>query len=332
MNDSTPDQSFGPTVRAALAEQGMSVRKLARRVHYDHAYVSRVLAGKQRPSAGLASRIDNTLDAGGALSTIAATLTPDDTDRLAHSSTHPSRVDAETVSALADVLAAQRRLEDVIGSRAVLPGTRAQLATVTRLAKEARGPHRENMVSVAAQWTQFTGWLSVALRRDRDALTLFDQAEELADEGGDATMAATATSFRGYIAWQQGRYPAMLRAAQGSLHTPGAHVAQHAFDTLQSAQALGALGERDTARRRLDEAAVLTEEAERQRDTTRPWHYYYTRPFFLLQVGIAYLNLGDCAEATDYLSDALNRLPEDQHEADWTGEYRDALAVAAEGR
>lgn len=46
---------------------------------------------------------------------------PEDRERVALAARHPRRVDAATVSALADVLTATHRLEDQSGSAEVLP-------------------------------------------------------------------------------------------------------------------------------------------------------------------------------------------------------------------
>src|SRR5690606_6468654 len=127
---------FAARARAAMQEQGLSVREAARRLNYDHAFLSRVLNGKQRPSAQLAQGLDDLVGAEGALTTLAATLTSDDRERIARSVAAPSRIDAATVHALADVLAAQRRLEDAVGPAVMLPATVAQLDTVAALARD----------------------------------------------------------------------------------------------------------------------------------------------------------------------------------------------------
>ncbi|WP_308437028.1 helix-turn-helix domain-containing protein [Streptomyces olivaceoviridis] len=44
---------FGSQVRTALKEQGKSLRGAAKELHYDVAYLSRVLNGKQAPSPEL---------------------------------------------------------------------------------------------------------------------------------------------------------------------------------------------------------------------------------------------------------------------------------------
>lgn len=88
-----------------------------------------------------------------------------------------------------------------------------------------------------AEWMSFVGWLHTAVRKDSRALALFADAEDLADEAGDGTIAATAASSRGYLAGLQGRPRGAIRASATALATPGADPTQHTYDLLQTAQA-----------------------------------------------------------------------------------------------
>ncbi len=63
------------------------------------------------------------------------------------------------VQALATVLAAQRRLEDSVGSAVVIPAVDAQVAEIERMVIDACGDVRPSLLNVAAQWSQFAGWL-----------------------------------------------------------------------------------------------------------------------------------------------------------------------------
>jgi transcriptional regulator with XRE-family HTH domain len=58
---------FGVVLRRVLPERGAGMRELARLVSCDHALISRLLSGRQPPSAGIAQRIDDVLRAGGEL-------------------------------------------------------------------------------------------------------------------------------------------------------------------------------------------------------------------------------------------------------------------------
>lgn len=64
-------EDFPARVRAALVAQGLSMRRAAKLLNYDVAYVSRVLNGKQAPSAQLASAFDKLLGADGDLESLA---------------------------------------------------------------------------------------------------------------------------------------------------------------------------------------------------------------------------------------------------------------------
>jgi hypothetical protein len=67
----TAMDDFAETLRALMAERGAGVRALARRVPCDHALVSRLSSGQQRPSAAMAVRLDELLAAGGRLAAAA---------------------------------------------------------------------------------------------------------------------------------------------------------------------------------------------------------------------------------------------------------------------
>lgn len=56
---------FAARARAALDAQGLSLGAAARELHFDVAYLSRVLNGKQTPSAQLAEGLDSLVGAGG---------------------------------------------------------------------------------------------------------------------------------------------------------------------------------------------------------------------------------------------------------------------------
>jgi transcriptional regulator with XRE-family HTH domain len=58
------DDSFTVRLAALMADRGLGVLALARKVPCDQAYISRVASGKQRPSRGLAQRLDEILGAG----------------------------------------------------------------------------------------------------------------------------------------------------------------------------------------------------------------------------------------------------------------------------
>ncbi len=149
-------------------------------------------------------------------------LNADDRSRVDRSTEQPSRVDAGTVEALGRVLAAYRRLDDVLSPESLIPATLAHVEDVTRMLKGARGPYREQLTAVASEFAQFGGWMLAQVRRDDEAVALLTQALELADAIDDGTLAAQALNFRGYLARRQGRQQGVARWYAAAAHTPGA--------------------------------------------------------------------------------------------------------------
>lgn len=316
---------FAETVRAALKAQGLSIRAASGAMSYDPSYLCRVLSGKQLPSPQLAESLDALLGTGGELTTLAVRLTEDGRERIAHAIEHPTRVDGPTVEALADLLAAQRRLDDTLGPAPLIRPVEAQTATLRSLLKAARGPHRDALAEVVAESVQFCGWLRASTRQDAGAVKLLTEAEELADEVGSGTLAAQALNFRGYIARQQGNPRGMVRWFSSAYYTPGASAPQRMGDAAQVVQGLGELGHTDDARRLLDEAMDLADAAQ---DTPPGTAYWLTPNFQRLNLGLANLGLRQYADAADHIRAGLAGLPSDQQRAPWTQEHRDALAEA----
>ncbi len=61
------ESNFGQELRRLRGAAGLSLRGLARQVHYDPGYVSKVENGAKKPTGELAAACDNTLETGGVL-------------------------------------------------------------------------------------------------------------------------------------------------------------------------------------------------------------------------------------------------------------------------
>lgn len=253
-------------------------------------------------------------------------ITPDEEERLTLAMAHPVRLDAAALDALASILASQRRLEDAIGPAALVDSVLAQTRSILVVLRQVTGSRHGELGRIVAEWATFAGWLHAALRRDGHALKLFGLAEDLADDFEHGTAAALATSFRGYVARQQGRPRAVVRAASAALATPGAHATQRTFDTLQAAQGYAALGEREEARRLLGTAAEMAEKT----GEPPPPIYWYSTPFFRLNIGVTHAGIGEYRDAADMLGSGLADMPSDQRAAEWLREYENAFAAAKE--
>jgi transcriptional regulator with XRE-family HTH domain len=253
-------------------------------------------------------------------------LTPDENERVSKVIERPTRLDAATIRSLSLVLAGQRRAEDVLGPEAIRVPMTLELKSLQDVLKETAGPQHDSLARLIAEWTNFVGWLHTATGKDSDALELFTTAEEITDEVENGTAAATATSFKGYVALLRGHPRKAIRESAAALATPGAHPTQHVYDLLQTAQAYAGLGGKKEAQKALAKASDLTTSAGEPPDSV----YWYTEPFFRLNIGLAQLGIGQHRAAADSLRTGITDIPEEQQSAEWMNEYLAALARAEE--
>jgi transcriptional regulator with XRE-family HTH domain len=338
---------FAARVRQALNERGMSIRGAAKQLNYDCAYLSRVLSRKQQPSLQLAIGLDKLLGTQGALARLATGLNPNEGARLMHGLRSPARIDAETVEALARMFYTQQRLDDTLGSTALMTPTLIQVETIQRMISESKTSAPPDVVrrlcSVAAEWVRFAGWLHAApsQRMDSEAMTFFSLAEELADEARDPAAAALAVSFRGYVARQRGNWRAVIRASFAARESPGSHHTQRTFDTLQAAQGYAGLAQellavdgvgaerhiRDS-RKLLDSASSMIDQMVGDKGTPPDSVYWYSAAFFRMNIGMALYGLGAMSEAVQNLKAGLEGFASDYRTTEWAREYTETLALA----
>ncbi|MGW4463319.1 helix-turn-helix domain-containing protein [Micromonospora sp. NPDC004704] len=329
-----PAPIVDPRFPARLLElriaRGLSLRDLAKRVYFSKSYLHDLEIGRGRPTPETARRLDDALEAGGALAALVvdapAVTTPDDQKRIEYVIDRPSRLDAATVHLLADSLAAQRRLDDAMPAPMMLPWAVPQWRTVLDFTVQARGLHASEMHAVAAEWTQFVGWLHAEARNDAEATRVLVEAAEQADQIDNGPLAAQAENFRGYLERQRGNPRGIVRHFLAAYNTPGATALQRVGDAVQAAHGYALLGDRVAAGRLLGEASDLTETASAEEPLGAA--YWLTPTFSRMGIGLAYLALGKTAAAVDNLRAGLDSLPDDQRDAEWTTEYRQALANA----
>jgi hypothetical protein len=259
-------------------------------------------------------------------------LTPDDEERLALALRRPSRVDIQVIDSLSSILAEQRATEDVVGSARLLIPVQAQVAELTRLAADTRGRVRGRLLAVAAQWAQFAGWLAISTERYAQARAWLDRAAEWAAEVGDANLHANALSFKGHLAFQLGDLGAVIGLSRAAGRDPRVWVGQRAEDAYQEARAHAVAGDVNAAVAKLGDAADLAAATAENPDSTPPWQYYYTPPFYAVERGLVYRYLGrdDPAHnerAIASFTAGLDGLGESRH-SEWGAEFVCHLAAA----
>ncbi|WP_067480662.1 helix-turn-helix domain-containing protein [Actinomadura hibisca] len=227
--------------------------------------------------------------------------------------------------ALAAVLDAHRRLEDVAGATAVLPAAQAHQRATEKALLEARGEARQRLTLVAASSAQFAGWLHSALRQFRHAGRLYDLSLRLALEADDQDASATALSMRGHLAWLQRDTGTML-ASTGAARRLAQLPATRAITAQQQARGLALRGEERAA-------LVAMDEAEQAYDADgRPGSaYFYDRAMLTMQRGVVLHFLGRHAQAAELLAEGLALMPDEVADAEWLAWYGRLLADAQAG-
>ncbi|MFI9638607.1 helix-turn-helix domain-containing protein [Micromonospora sp. NPDC051925] len=322
------DGRFSAELRRLRMSAGLSLRQLAPLVLSSRGHLHDLETGRRQPTVELVTRLDDVLETNGLLSGLLhPSPAPQDPERLAYVGRHPRRVDPATLHALAESLAAHRRLEDTLGSTPLLPTIRAQLDLVTALVAETATALRPQVVDLAAQWAQFGGWLYAASDRRRLASRWYGTALEWGTEAGNPDMIATALSMRGHLAWSERRAGPLIGLSAAAARQP-ASSGVRAIAAQQQARGHALIGEADAVTGLLDQAVELNEAASQAPDREPPWIYFHSAGYLAMQRGLAYRLLGRNAQAIEYLRLGLAGLPTESAGAAWTGPYLLRLAAA----
>jgi transcriptional regulator with XRE-family HTH domain len=247
-------------------------------------------------------------------------------ERLDYVAERPGNVDQATVDALAGTLAQLRRLDDCIGSEAVLPTANATLALVEEIARESRGKIRPAVLDVGAQWLQFGGWLNTTTKRHNIARVQHDRMVEWALELGDPDQLSTALNVKGHRAWTLNEYVPMVGLSEAARRDRNCSPAVLAVAAQQQARGHALLDEPDAAERLLDEADAQSARASEQPDRLPPWLYFHSSDLVILQRGLAYKLLSARRpayrrKAIDAITVGLDGLDAETRASDWISWY-----------
>jgi transcriptional regulator with XRE-family HTH domain len=309
--------TFGAKALELMEARGVSMRALARRVPIDPGHLSRVLKDLKPASADLARRLDEELDADGALVELVD-------ERLAQATENGLQVDPAVLDRVTDMLAATRRLEDVSSAATVLPTVREYLSMVTRFAAMARPSVRPGAVGLVSELHQYAGWLHVPMRRWSAAERLLDRATVLGMEANDPQRTTTALSFAAYTAMRQGNTRKAAALSEAARRDTSVHPGLRTYVTYQAAEILA--GDDRNA------AYELLSEAERMVDRLDPTEltehtYWYTPAFFRGTHAFVLDKLGERDRAKEVMAESLADLPEEWRTSEWAERRRAFLAA-----
>ncbi|NUP48709.1 MAG: helix-turn-helix transcriptional regulator, partial [Catenulispora sp.] len=151
----------------------------------------------------------------------------------------------------------------------VIPTLVTQTHALRTLAAGSSGRDRAEMLTMAARYAEYAGWMVQEQGDDALAAWWTDRAVDFAEAGGDRDMAAYALVRRGLIALYRhdGRLTVELaRQAQAGTGDPRIR----GLAAQREAQGLAVIGEYDDCLRALDRAARLLAQAAQEAGTTGP--------------------------------------------------------------
>jgi transcriptional regulator with XRE-family HTH domain len=327
----------GRRTRLARARKtaGLTQEELAYRVGVDRSTIGRWEAGETDPQPWLRPKLTRCL--GITPARLDALLAADEEDppedvdafdRLTAAIGRSHRVDDAVVEHLAGVLAQQRKAEDVIGPRHVLVPVLAELNLIERLARDARGPVRQKLVRLAAEYRQFAGWMGEDTDDHAAALVHYARAMDAAQEVGDHNMVTSVLSMKSHLAWSE-RDPARAIGLAAAGRRAGGKVSPGVRALIAQQEARGHALEGNS--RAVDELLDLTEQltataAEHPEDEP-PWVYFNSPVRVLFQRGVAYVELRHHSEAVE-LFEAARMCLAPGYRRD-IGRYSANLAIAA---
>jgi hypothetical protein len=282
---------FAARARAVLEEQGISMRGAARTLNYDLAYISRVLNGKQQPSAKLARGLDKLADAGGALMALAATdrrarqvdAPPPHTAALESAAMDrrtfvgaavvtlasvsgtaaPRHVDPALIPYFRQQLEGHYSADMLLGPLDLVAAVEAQCRRIGQLVDSADGPTRRSMAQVGVSYATFAAWLHLDAGDPVTALQWHDVAQELAHRSHDREAIACALVDRAMARTDQGVGAAVVDLCEGAL-MDASHLSPEVrvFALQQQAHGASLLGDRDQVDQLLDKAGRLVDRVD----------------------------------------------------------------------
>ncbi|KUL45031.1 DNA-binding protein [Streptomyces violaceusniger] len=300
---------FSQRVRDLLRDRGMSVRAVARHLNYDHAYLSRVLSGKQQPSTQLVTALDNLFKTNGELADIAVRVAPPTASPEAAGS--PAITDriltlneargADFVQAIRET---SRRLvvldNELSGVSIAEPAGRAFKVVHRRLGVGDYDPRYERDIqSAAAELAEVAGWALWDAERDDAAQRFNHEALFLANLSGDRSIALlTLQNMAMHSEWR-GRNQEALSIARSVLNGKRLSPRVEAMFRIREAKGLVGTGRTSDAIESLQRARSLIEDGN---DVGEPdWTWWVTSGEIDRQWGHALQMAGDAQKAIELL-------------------------------
>ncbi|UQA93416.1 helix-turn-helix domain-containing protein [Streptomyces halobius] len=289
---------FGIRLRALLADRGVSLRATARALNYDVAYLSRVVNGRQRPSAQLAEALDEFLQTDGELSEIAAPKS------LCLPSAEPSDRSSD-VAHMKGSATYLLKHADRYGADAVAPAAVQVWRSAQRRLDAGEIPDRElrGYLSAVSEAAEVAGWLLFDAGERESARRAFLESHMLARHAGDRSKQWFALDMLGMLDNECGRPGEARRIAEEILSQRRLAPRVALMARVRRGGAFAKIGDRKRALADLDTARRGLEESLSPRDPE--WAWWVNQDQVAGHTGHALMRLGDAGAALSEIHSAL---------------------------
>ncbi|WP_064458415.1 helix-turn-helix domain-containing protein [Streptomyces hygroscopicus] len=253
---------FCQRVREVLHERGMSVRAAARTLNYDPAYLSRVLSGKQRPSAQLIAGLDELLQVDRESSAPDASVS---LIRVANGEEYAHAI-RET----------SRRLvifdNDLGGLPIADAATRAFRTVYRRLGSgNYDRKYERDIQSAAAELAEVAGWTLYDAEKHDAARRLNQEALFLAQLSGDRSIELLILQNMAMHSGWLGRHREELAIARSVIEGSRLSPRVEAIFRVREAKGLAGAGDHTGAARSFDHARSLLGDGVHDGDPSWSW-------------------------------------------------------------
>ncbi|MGW1072655.1 helix-turn-helix domain-containing protein [Streptomyces sp. NPDC002537] len=242
--------------------KGLTMRGIARALHYDPAYLSRVLNGKQQPSEQLVAALERLLGAGDSLTT---------------------PVTGGRQSFVSNCEADIQHIRDTIGhllehdNRYGGDGVASAAVQVLRVGKgkldsgEIPDESLVEYLATVAEIAEIAGWLLFDADQQEESRSAFLESHMLARHAGDKPMAWFALDMLAMHGIEHGRPGEALRIADGILSDPRTPPRVALLARIRRARALAITGARQPSLNEFAAARSALGESITTRDPSWTW-------------------------------------------------------------
>ncbi|SFQ99688.1 Helix-turn-helix domain-containing protein [Lentzea waywayandensis] len=236
-----------------------------------------------------------------------------------------------TLTAFRSLFAEVRKLGQTTSPSVVLPMVTVHTHTLRGMANGAPTPVREQLLGLAARYSEYAGWMAQEAGDDRAAMWWTRNAVEMGAAAGDTEMATYSLIRQALITLYRDDAGGTVDLAQQAQAAPGTSPRVQGLAALREAQGHALACDYDACRRALDRAAVLLARAGTADGMVMGSGSVSGADLNSLVEAWCLHDLGQSRQAADVFDRQLALVPDSAHRTHARFGARRALAYASAG-